>query len=651
MIRLALTFLLSTAILLSADFTGTWRGDAATSLTITLRLQQTGNSLSGTEEIQGNIFPLEGGRVDGDKVAFTVSIPVGGRLRQIPFAGIALNGEIRLQDEGVDVVLKRIEAEPDAGRVQRLASLIRLWGTIRFFHPYVASRPIDWDSAFIKAVPLAENAASRDDFVRAISGMLATLDDLETRVLADDEPSPVPAACPCREIIRSGFVGTGPSSAYYVDWENVPRRTPYIMTLWNRIRVAIRTAEPISANTDIGDADEPYTGDLPAREYRLLGLARYWNAVHYFYGYPDSLEAWDAALEDFIPQFEAAQTGRDYRLAIGRLAARTHDGHSFVGANTGSLLSEFGRVPDVTLRNVGGSVVVTASDVPRIAGGDVITTIDGKPAIDRERSLMGLFPWSTPQSGRLIADRYLLAGPEPRVGVGLRKPDGSDAQIELERNRPFGSVRRAPVMEASFGLLPSGLGYIDLTRLPSGDVDRAFDSMMGAAGIVFDLRGSVGSGAFVRVAARLTDRRVVAALLRHRVWHGPDPLDATVEDTNQYAYPAGKAVYGGAVADLSDAGAFSQAEHTALFLEAATDVVFVGTPTAGTDGEVTGILLPGGVPAHFAAMGIRHADGRPLQRVGILPDVWVDSTIAGIQRGRDEVLDRAVSVLLRTPNN
>ncbi|MGD1091992.1 MAG: S41 family peptidase [Bryobacteraceae bacterium] len=206
-------------------------------------------------------------------------------------------------------------------------------------------------------------------------------------------------------------------------------------------------------------------------------------------------------------------------------------------------------------------------------------------------------------------------------------------------------------MEANFGLLPSGLGYIDLTRLPSGDVDRAFDSMMGAAGIIFDLRGSVGSNAFARIAARLTDRAVAAALLRYRVWHGPDPLAATVEDTVQYAHPGGKAPYHGRAAVLIDAGAFSQSEHTALFLEAAKKVVFVGTPTAGTDGEVTGIVLPGAVQAHFAAMSIRHADGRPLQRVGILPDVWVDSTLAGIQQGRDEVLDRAVSVLLREPDN
>jgi len=655
MLRLAFILLSGSALLFGADLTGTWRGDAGPSVPVTLKLQQTGNTLSGTEEIQGRLLPLRDGHVDGDRFTFSIDFPAGGRLRPMSFTGTpGAGGEIRLSGD-LPLVLKRVESAPDASRIERLASLIRLWGTIRFFHPSIASRPIDWDAAFIAAIPLVEKAASRNDFAQAISGMLAALHDSETLVLADDAPEPLPIACQCRKITRSGFVGTGPSTGggYFVDWENVSRRAPFLMTLWDGLRVALRTAEPVSASAEIRDTDNPYPGDVPAREYRLLGLARYWNAIHYFYGYPDSLGAlnnsWDATLEEFIPQFEAAQTGRDYRLAIGRLAARTHDGHSFVGGGTGALLSELGLQPDVTLRHISGGIVVTASGVPRIAPGDIVRTIDGVTAADREKSLMALFPWSTPQSGRLIADRYLLAGPEPRVRVGLRKPDGADAEIELERNRSFASVRPAPVMQAAFGILPSGPGYIDLTRLRQNDVDRAFDSMTGTPGIIFDLRGSTDGGAFARIAARLTDKPVVAALLRHRVWHGPDPRELTVEDSRQEAYPAGKPAYRGRVAVLIDADAFSQAEHTALFLEASANVIFVGTPTAGTDGEVTGIVLPGAIPAHFAAMGIRHADGRPLQRVGILPDIWIEPTAAGIRQGRDEVLEKAVDALLRKP--
>lgn len=43
--------------------------------------------------------------------------------------------------------------------------------------------------------------------------------------------------------------------------------------------------------------------------------------------------------------------------------------------------------------------------------------------------------------------------------------------------------------------------------------------------------------------------------------------------------------------------------------------------------------------------GVRHADGRQLQRPGLQPDVLVRPTIGVIRAGRDEVLERALRYL------
>jgi len=47
----------------------------------------------------------------------------------------------------------------------------------------------------------------------------------------------------------------------------------------------------------------------------------------------------------------------------------------------------------------------------------------------------------------------------------------------------------------------------------------------------------------------------------------------------------------------------------------------------------------------FSYMDVRHADGRQLQRIGLVPDVVVTPTIRGLRQGKDEVLDRALSYL------
>ncbi len=94
---------------------------------------------------------------------------------------------------------------------------------------------------------------------------------------------------------------------------------------------------------------------------------------------------------------------------------------------------------------------------------------------------------------------------------------------------------------------------------------------------------------------------------------------------------------------LINAEAISQAEHTCLMFEVATDVTFIGTPTMGANGDVTNLTLPGGLIAHFGGHNVRHADGRPLQRVGIQPTIRVEPTIAGVAAGRDEILDAAIA--------
>jgi len=82
------------------------------------------------------------------------------------------------------------------------------------------------------------------------------------------------------------------------------------------------------------------------------------------------------------------------------------------------------------------------------------------------------------------------------------------------------------------------------------------------------------------------------------------------------------------------------------FLEAASGTRFVGVPSAGANGDVTTFVLPGGIIGTMTGHDVRHADGRQLQRVGIVPDVRVEPTVAGVRAGKDEVLDAAMRYLL-----
>jgi C-terminal processing protease CtpA/Prc len=93
----------------------------------------------------------------------------------------------------------------------------------------------------------------------------------------------------------------------------------------------------------------------------------------------------------------------------------------------------------------------------------------------------------------------------------------------------------------------------------------------------------------------------------------------------------------------------SQAEDLALEFEAVTPIVFVGTPSAGADGDLRRLALAGSVTVTVTYPGyeLTRADGRQLQRVGVEPPIQVAPTVAGMRAGRDEVLERALAIAAR----
>ena len=96
---------------------------------------------------------------------------------------------------------------------------------------------------------------------------------------------------------------------------------------------------------------------------------------------------------------------------------------------------------------------------------------------------------------------------------------------------------------------------------------------------------------------------------------------------------------------LIDESTMSQAEHTGLFFEAANKTEFIGSPSAGANGDVSSFTVPGGMIISFSGHDVRHANGGQLQRLGLQPAITVEPTVNGIRAGRDEVLERALEYL------
>ena len=390
----------------------------------------------------------------------------------------------------------------------------------------------------------------------------------------------------------------------------------------------------------------------PPVALRILAAYRFWNTIHYFYPYKHLIaEDWPRVLPHSIELLESARDSLEYAKAVAEMVTHIHDSHGWVSGSDALYNFLVGRLPTaVQLQYIEGKpVVVRVADEPRtlasgIAAGDVILAVDGESVSSIRVRVAQYRAHSTLQALDANIAWRLLRGEDSTAHLKILDRNDRVREISLPRRPEFAKLIEYPRSGAIMKMLPGNIGYADLSLLPVAMVDSMFELFRNTRGIIFDDRGYPQGTAWA-IAPRLTDREKFAAMFQRPVVMSPDSAEST---TFKFFQPTGmpeKWQYRGKTVLLVDERTASQAEHTGLFLEAANGTTIVGSPTVGANGDVTTVVLPGGLAASFSGHDVRHADGRQLQRVGLQPDIVVRPTLAGVRAGRDEVLERAVSFL------
>jgi C-terminal processing protease CtpA/Prc len=392
---------------------------------------------------------------------------------------------------------------------------------------------------------------------------------------------------------------------------------------------------------------------FPALEYRLLATFRIWNVINYFFPYKHLMDKnWEDVLSEYIPKFLAARDSKEYAIAVAEMLTNVQDSH--VVAYGPAIYEAFGDTfTPVKVMVVEGEPVITGfidDAAAKSAGakiGDVIVKVDGEEASKVLARTENYVAASTPQ--RRLYDactRFLLGADNTTVTLLVRDKENQMREIKLPRKQSF--FRRTPERSGDIvRLLPGNIGYADLDRLTLPMVDEMFERFKDTKAIIFDMRG-YPNGTFQSIARRLTEKVVTAAMFeRPTVGQDSFPGMNAVQAFYQKISPPepGKLVYKGKTVMLIDERSISQAEHMGLFLRAANGTTFIGSGTAGANGDITGFSIPGGISITFTGQSVRWPDGKQLQRVGLVPDIAVKPTIDGIRQGRDEVLERAIKFI------
>lgn len=531
-------------------------------------------------------------------------------------------------------------------QIENLAVLGRVWGFVKYYHPAVAAGEHNLDAALFRVLPQVLASASTEARSQLLSNWVTSL-------------GPVPFCPKCREPAPNN-VRLQPDLAWLTDNHQLSPTLSQQLGYLRRNRnqgphYYVSTAPGVG--NPIFQHEERYPllkSDMPDDGLRLLALYRYWNMIAYFFPYRYAIgEDWQRLLPEFLPQFVAARTPEQYRLTALALIARVHDTHATISGPDRILTAYKGKYQaPVQVRFVEGQAVVTdyfdqqLGPATGLQKGDVLLQIDGRKVADLVAERRHITPASNePTQLRNIA-RDLLRGPTEQVSVLVRR-NGQELPFTLNRyllsklNLALESGTPDPKAPA-WRVLPGNIGYLSLGTIKNKDLPAIMREAQDTKGLIVDIRNYPADF-------------VVFSLTNYLLTKPTDFVQFSVPMTTYpglflqtaplQVVPGKKPAYPGKVAVLVNELSQSNSEYTAMALRAVPGATVLGSTTAGADGNVSAITLPGNISTYISGIGVYYPDGRETQRIGIVPDIEVKPTINGIREGRDEVLERAVTLL------
>ncbi len=526
----------------------------------------------------------------------------------------------------------------DSNTVHTLYQLGLVWGYLKYHHPNVTKGDYNWDYELFRVLPklLKAPSANRDSILLNWIDTLGKVSNA-TKKAANDSMIVQPDLS---WIKRSGFSEDLQRVLLNLSKVESPSEDQYYVSKTRASNVQIEHERPYMQMSFTDDG------------YRILALYRYWNIIQYFFPYKGDIGTdWKITLKKFIPKFLNAKNELTYKLALLELAGQIHDSHAFFDFDYAVHNFLGARQLPVRLKFINNQPVITGFSDENLAQandlqiGDILVKINGQPVATIVNKLR---PY-TPASNNWTQLRD-IAGSLTRTNDSIMSLDiirmGKQQHKTVLSYNPgvFQPRKEFSMLNLPYKWVENNIGYIDHGKLKTRDLTTIFEKFKEAKGIIIDLRNYPSDYlVYTLPEFLLPELKPFVKILVPYIHHpGSFSYMASFKTGNVRSdYYRGKVVL------LIDETTQSSSEYHAMAYRTAPDCVVIGTPSAGTDGNVSEIILPGYVKTRFSGIGIFYPDGRPTQRTGIIPDIMIQPTVAGIIAGRDEILEKAKEVILQ----
>ena len=569
------------------------------------------------------------------------------------------NFELLLNGEEVDVAavstLKASDSDSDSdyasgsnvtistlssAQTRNLSLFIKIWGFLKYHHPTITGGEIDWDAEFLNSLPTVLSFQSPQERNEWLSAWI-------------DQIGEVNACDPCAA--ASTDVALHSETAWLSD------ETELGSTLTARLR-HVHTNRPTGSAQHYvkpgpsGQAEFANEAAFSRLEhtdsgFRMLAVARYWIMIQYWFPYRDLIEAdWDMVLTQALTDVVESQNEVDFQHAMFRMIASVEDSHAKLNSHL-SVLPPIGTCDlPIHLRFVehAPTVVELQDRMPSMSEfsvGDVIQKIDSKVVSELLDEMRPLYAASNTAAQNRDIAANLTRGPCGPAQITVER-DGNT--LTLSSQRIAGVAKNALSLPRDLPgdtvqILDGNIGYIKLSSVSREEIAEYATSIRSTDGLVLDLRNYPGDYTPYLIGQWFVETPTQFAMVTlpnfetpgEFVWQDVPPIPP-VNSEDRIKVP---------IAILVDDVTQSSAEFTAMAFRALPNSIVVGSQTAGADGNISRITLPGNLSTTISGIGVFYPNRQPTQKIGIVPDLYVEPSRDGIIDGRDEVLEAALDAL------
>jgi C-terminal processing protease CtpA/Prc len=518
-----------------------------------------------------------------------------------------------------------------------LACLGRVWGFLKYNHPKIAEGTYNWDFELFRFLPeflAAKDIRSRE---RLMLDWINSLGEIS-------------------QYKRAKRKSKNTFSKQNLDWISVMIKDISLKEKLYQVHERRNQGEHFYVGSDpeapTFPNEDPYaTMPFPDDGFRLLSLYKYWNIIDSYFPYKHLTDKnWDNVLIEYIPYFITAKNELEYELIVLKIVGEIHDTHANIWDGGNKLYYSKGEYyPPFHIRFAENQFIVDdyfnleKMEMSGVKVGDIITHIIGKPVSEIVDSLLIYFPASNSAAKMRDMSYDILRSQKNEIDITyLSSQVSKEEKLTLYKKQELNYyVWYKPKNEKGYKLVTNDILYLNLAFLNENDTPAIEELLKKVKSVIVDVRNYPDLMAMYSLLPYFQTTKKPFALFTHRNMNNPGEFYWT-KSARMYG---NKNPFSGKVMVLANEVTQSLGEYTVMAFKATGNATVIGSQTAGADGRIAEIFLPGGLKTGISGRGVYYPDKRETQRIGIVPDIEVKPTIKGIQEGRDEVLEKAIEMI------